>query len=177
MAIISIIAAVAANGAIGADNRLLCRMPNDMKRFKRLTTGHTVIMGRKTFESLPKGALTDRTNIVISGNSLASFQGCEKYDMLHAAINQHQRDSEIFIIGGASIYQQTIDMADKLYITHIHHSFEFADTFFPEIKACDWVTMACEDHPADDLHLYPYTFKTYFKKKYALDGYNLLDNH
>ena len=162
---ISIIAAVAANGAIGVNNRLLCRMPEDMKRFKRLTIGHTVIMGRKTFESLPKGALTDRTNVVISGNTLTSFKGCETYDRLLTAINQHQQESEIFIIGGASVYQQVIDVADKLYITIIHHTFEFADAFFPEIKACDWTLTECEDHPADEHHLYPYTFKTFIKKK------------
>jgi len=165
MARISIIVAVAENGAIGANNRLLCRMPNDMKRFKRLTTGHTVVMGQNTFESLPKGALPDRTNVVLSINEQASFEGCEKYNRLDTAIRQHQQDSEIFIIGGASVYQQTIDMADVLYVTFIHHSFEFADVFFPEIKEDEWELITSEDHPADDNHLYPYTFKTFFKKK------------
>ena len=173
MAGISIIVAVAENGAIGAHNRLLCRMPDDMKRFKRLTTGHTVIMGRKTFESLPKGALPDRTNVVISANAQAIFEGCEKYDQLITAINQHQQDREIFIIGGASIYQQAIDMADKLYITFIHHSFEYADAFFPDIKEDEWLLIECEDHPADENHAYPSTFKHFLRKKMRHDGYNI----
>ena len=162
---LSIIAAIADNGAIGANNRLLCRMPNDMQRFKRLTTGHTVIMGRKTFESLPKGVLPERTNVVITHNPHASYEGCETYEQLTTAISRHQHENEVFIIGGASIYEQAIDIADKLYITLIHHSFEFADTFFPEIKACDWELMENENYPADERHLYPYTFKTFFKKK------------
>lgn len=162
---ITIIAAVAANGAIGVDNRLLCRMPNDLRRFKRLTTGHTVIMGRKTFESLPKGALPDRKNVVLSGNTQTPFLGCERYDRLETALNIHQPDSEIFIIGGASVYKQAIDIADKLYITFIHHFFDRADVFFPEIEEFDWKMTDAEDHPADEQHPYPYTFATFIRKK------------
>ena len=161
----SIIVAIAENGAIGANNDLLWRLPNDMRRFKELTTGHTVIMGRKTFESLPKGALPNRTNVVITKNTGASFENCEIFHDLEAAINHHCNEKEIFIIGGASIYKQAITFAEKLYITHVHHLFENADTFFPEINNNEWITMYKEDFPCDGKHLFPYTFETFFKKK------------
>ena len=161
---ISIIAAIANNGAIGVNNQLLCRLPNDMKRFKRLTTGHTVIMGRKTFESLPNGVLPNRTNVVITRNPRLAFQGCELYDQLPVAISHHQQEDEIFMIGGASIYEQTIQLAGKMYLTCIHHTFEFADAFFPEIIDSEWVLTENEDHPADELHLFSYTFQTFIKK-------------
>jgi len=162
---ITIIAAIAENGAIGANNQLLCRLPNDLKRFKRLTTGHTVIMGRKTFESLPKGALPNRTNVVITRNRQAIVDGCDSYDQLQTAIIAHQHENEIFIIGGASVYKQAIDFADKLQITCIHHAFENADVFFPEITDNDWVITESETFPSDENHLYAYTFKTLLRKK------------
>ena len=161
---ITIIVAIAENGAIGAENQLLCRLPNDLKRFKRLTSGHTVIMGRKTFESLPNGALPNRTNVVITRNSQASFEGCEVFDNLQAAINNHQHENEIFIAGGATIYEQTIDIADKLYLTRIHHTFNHADTFFPEINENEWTVAENEAHPADSKHPYPYSFKELRRK-------------
>ena len=162
---VTIIAAIADNGAIGANNRLLCRMPDDMKRFKRLTTGHTVIMGRKTFESLPKGALPNRTNVVITRNKQAFYDGCEIFNQLPEAISHHQHENEIFIIGGAAIYAQAIGLADKIYLTCIHHSFEHADVFFPEINDNDWVMTDCETSPPDEHHPFPYTFKTLIRKK------------
>ena len=162
---ISIIVAIADNGAIGANNDLLWRLPNDMKRFKTLTTGHTIIMGRKTFESLPKGALPDRINVVITRNTEAFFENCEVFRDLYSAIEQHKDEEEIFIIGGASIYNLAMPIADKLYITHVHNSFENADTFFPEINKNEWIMTECEDFPKDEKHMYPYTFETYIKKK------------
>ena len=162
---ISIIASISENNAIGVNNELLCRLPNDMKRFKRLTTGHTVIMGRKTFESLPNGVLPNRINVVISRNLQASFPGCETYNQLHTAISRHQHENEIFIIGGAAVYEQAIGFADKLYLTCIHHSFELADAFFPQLNDNDWVLTDCEAYPSDERHMYPYTFKTFIKKK------------
>ena len=164
---INIIAAVAENGAIGANNQLLCWLPNDLRRFKRLTTGHAVIMGRKTFESLPNGALPNRTNVVITGNPYATFEGCEIFNNLQTAIESHQHEIEIFIAGGASIYKQAIGLAEQLYITAIHHSFEFADVFFPEINENEWLLTESEDFPADAKHPFPYTFKTYIRKKSA----------
>ena len=161
---VSIIAAIAGNGAIGVNNGLLCRLPNDMKRFKRLTTGHTVIMGRKTFESLPHGALPYRTNVVITQNPQLSFHGCERYDNLPAALRHHQHENEIFIIGGASIYALALPLADKLYLTCVHHSFAIADVFFPEIMDDEWLLMENENFPSDEFHPFSYTFKTFIKK-------------
>ena len=162
---ISIIAAIANNNAIGAGNRLLWHLPNDMKRFRQLTIGHTVIMGRKTFESLPRGALPDRTNAVITRNAQASFEGCETFDNLPDAINKHRHEDELFIIGGAQIYEQSIGLADKLYITCVDHTFDEADVFFPEINDNDWEVTAGNMFEIDDHHKYPYTFKIFFRKK------------
>ena len=162
---ISIIVATAENRAIGANNDLLWKLPNDMKRFRELTTGHTVIMGRKTFESLPKGALPNRTNVVISRNKSIAFENCILFNDLEDAINEYKDEKEIFIIGGANIYNQAIHFADKLYITLVHHSFENADTFFPEINENKWIMIEKEDFQKDEKHVYPYTFQTYIKKK------------
>ena len=161
---VSIIVAIAENGAIGANNDLLWRLPNDMKRFKALTTGHTIIMGRKTFESLPKGALPDRVNVVITKNSAASFGNCEIFTDLNVAIDHYKDEDELFVIGGASIYNQVMTFTEKLYITRVHHSFENADTFFPEIDNNEWIMTEREDFQKDDKHLYTYTFETYIRK-------------
>jgi dihydrofolate reductase len=162
---ISIIVAIAGNKAIGANNSLLWKLPNDMKRFRKLTTGHTVIMGRKTFESLPNGALPNRTNVVITKNKEATFENCKVFNNIQDAIKEYNSGDEVFIIGGASIYSQTIDLADKLYVTQIHHLFGNADTFFPEINEDKWIMTEQEDFRNDDQHLYPYTFQTYIRKK------------
>ena len=162
---ISIIVAIAENGAIGAKNNLLWRLPDDLKRFKELTTGHTVIMGRKTFESLPKGALPNRTNVVITRNAGLTFENCKTFNNLKDAIDNYCHEKEIFIIGGANIYEQAIKFADKLYVTYVPHFFENADTFFPEINNNEWVITESIDFQSDDKHLYPYTFITYIKKK------------
>ena len=162
---VSIIVAIAEHGAIGAKNNLLWNLPNDMKRFKELTTGHTVIMGRKTFESLPKGALPNRTNVVITRNTDASFERCEIFNDLKAAIDKHKDEKEVFIIGGANIYEQAMKFAEKLYITNVCYFFENADTFFPEIDKNEWIITEHEEFLSDEKHLYPYTFKTYIKKK------------
>ena len=162
---ISIIAAIAANGAIGANNNLLWRLPYDMKRFRELTTGHTVIMGRKTFESLSKGALPNRNNVVITRNTRFSFKNCETFSRLNDAINWYKHENEIFIIGGAILYEQAIHLADKLYITFVHHTFDDADAFFPAINEGDWILTESKDFPSDDQHLFPFTFKTLIKKK------------
>ena len=162
---ISIIVAIGTNGAIGAKNDLLWKLPNDMRRFKKLTTGHTIIMGRKTFESLPKGALPDRTNVVITRNTGMSFENCETFNDLKTAIDKHKDEKEIFVIGGASIYEQAIIFADKLYVTRVHHSFKNADTFFPEINESQWIKTESENFQNDEKHLFPYTFETFIKKK------------
>ena len=132
---INIIAAVAKNRAIGYQNKLIYWLPNDLKRFKALTTGHTIIMGRKTFESLPKGALPNRRNIVIS-KTITEIPGCDCYKSLEEAIDNCSKDEDVYIIGGASIYNQAIKMADRLCLTEVNNSPDNADTFFPQYD--DW---------------------------------------
>jgi len=165
MSTVSLIVAVADNYAIGNKQELLCRMPNDMKRFKELTTGNTVIMGRKTFESLPKGALPNRTNIVLTSSPDTRYPDTLTCTSIQAALESSEKEKEIFIIGGASVYKEGMAVADKMYLTWIHHSFEEADTFFPEIDFTKWEETERKVFPADEKHLYPYTFSTYVRKK------------
>lgn len=165
MSKISLIAAVAADGAIGYRQQLLCHLPNDLKYFKALTSGHTVVMGRRTFESLPGGALPNRKNIVLTRDSQHAWPNVTICHTLDEALAQEAEDSELFVIGGASLYQEAIHMADTLYITHIHHRFDKADTFFPAINPEEWEPTETKDMPADERHAYPYTFTTYQRKK------------
>lgn len=161
---ISIIVAIAENYAIGFENKLLYWLPNDLKRFKALTTGHTIIMGRKTFESLPKGALPNRRNIVLSRQDI-TFEGAERYTSLEEALTQCKEDEEVFIIGGASVYNEAMPLAHKLYITHIEDSPKEADAFFPEISLDEWEIANKEVHPVDEKHSYPYSFIDYRRKE------------
>ena len=128
---ISIIAAVARNRAIGFQNKLLYWLPNDMKRFKALTTGHTIIMGRNTFESLPKGALPNRRNVVLS-RTTKEVPGCDVFPTLEDALRSCQPDEDIYIIGGARVYEQAISFADRLCLTEIDDIPQDADAFFPD---------------------------------------------
>jgi len=157
---ISIIVAIAENRAIGFENKLLYWLPNDLKRFKALTTGHTIIMGRKTFESLPKGALPNRRNIVLSRQDI-QFLGAERFPSLEAALASCRANEEVFIIGGASVYKEAMPLADKLYVTHIDDTPEQADAFFPEIDSTVWETTNCEAHTTDEKHSHAYRFVDY----------------
>ena len=157
---INIIAAVARNRAIGKDNKLIYWLPNDLKRFKALTTGNTIIMGRKTFESLPKGALPNRRNIVLSRNKNV-FPGCDCYSSLEEALAHCSEEEDIYIIGGASIYKQALEIADRLLLTEIDDTPKEADAFFPKYK--QWRLTNVEKHTKDDKHLYDYTFSDYEK--------------
>jgi len=130
--IVSIIAAVAENRAIGYNNQLIYHISDDLKRFKKLTTGHTVIMGRNTYESLPNGALPNRRNIVIS-STLNELPDAEIYNSLDAALDSCGNEDEVFIIGGARLYKEALEKANRLYLTEIHNTPENADVFFPEI--------------------------------------------
>ena len=161
---ISIIVAIAQNYAIGFENKLIYWLPNDLKRFKALTTGHTIIMGRRTFESLPKGALPNRRNIVLSRQDI-EFPGAERYASLEAALNQCRDEEEVYIIGGASVYQEALPMADKLCITHIDDTPAEADAFFPEIDPSIWKETSREAHLTDERHLYSYQFVDYARIK------------
>jgi len=161
--IISIIAVVGRNNEIGKGNELLCRLPADLKRFKALTSGHTVIMGRKTFESLPNGALPNRRNIIISRNPALEVDSAEVYPSLDYALLRCAGETEIFIIGGAQIYAQTLPVADKLYLTCIHAAFPEADAFFPAIDRNCWKETGRETFPADEKNPYSFSFVEYEK--------------
>ena len=142
---ISIIVAIAQNFAIGKNNDLLFHLPNDLKRFKQITTGHPVIMGRNTLLSLPKGALPNRRNIVISDIPGETFERCEMVSSIEEAANAVLDEDEAFIIGGGMIYRQFFPIAGKLYLTLVHRDFD-ADVYFPEIDYSQWTELAREDH-------------------------------
>lgn len=161
---IAIIVNIAQNSAIGYQNKLLYWLPNDMKRFRELTTGNTIIMGRKTFESLPKGALPNRRNIVLSRQQDANFIGAECYQSLNEALQQCSPDEEVYIIGGATVYEQAFPLADRLLITLTEDTPAQADTFFPYIDPQSWKEEKREAHPADEKHHYPYTFIDYIRR-------------
>jgi dihydrofolate reductase len=159
---IIMIAAVAENNALGKNNELVWHLPNDFKRFKSLTTGHHIIMGRKTFESFPK-PLPNRTHVVITRQKEYHPEGCIVVDSIEKAIAICPKNETLFIIGGGEIYNLGLPYADKLEITRVHHSFE-ADAFFPEINPDNWQEIHTEFNPIDDKHLYEYTYQTYIKK-------------
>ena len=158
---ISIIVAVDRQMAIGFENKLLFWLPNDLKRFKALTTGNTIIMGRKTFESLPKGALPNRRNIVLSTNPETKCEGAEIFNSLEAALEACSNDKHIYIIGGETIYRQAMEKADELCITEIDNIAPKADAFFPTIDSTIWQEKSREVHHADDKHLCSYAFVDY----------------
>ena len=155
---ISMIAAVARNRAIGFQNKLIYWLPNDLKRFKQLTTGHTILMGRHTFESLPKGALPNRRNCVLT-TSTASLPGCECFRTWDDFIATCHPDEHIYIIGGASLYRQLIGKADRLCLTEIDDTPAEADTFFPDYS--DWKEVWREAHSSDERHAQRYAFVDY----------------
>lgn len=159
---ITLIAAVAENNALGKDNQLLWHLPDDFQRFKSVTTGHHIIMGRKTFESFPK-PLPNRVHIIITRQNYYAPEGCIVVDSLEKAIAVCPKNEETFIIGGGEIYKQSIAIADKLDITKVHHIFE-ADTFFPEIDLNEWDLTYSELHHKDEKHLYSFSFLTYMRK-------------
>lgn len=164
---ISIIVAIAENNAIGYKNKLIYWLPNDLKRFKSLTTGNTIIMGRKTFESLPKGALPNRRNIVISRNAPKdAFPGAECYPTLELALEAAKEgynyndtlNKDIYIIGGSSVYDQSLAFADRLCLTYIYDTPENADTFFPTWNKEEWIETFREEHDIDEKHNQRYAF-------------------
>ena len=160
---ISMIAAVARNRAIGIQNRLIYWLPNDMKRFRQLTTGHTILMGRRTFESLPKGALPNRRNCVLS-RSVSQLPGCECFTSWDEFLPTCSPDEEIFIIGGASVYEGLIDKADRLCLTEVDDTPAEADTFFPDYSS-GWQEGSREEHEADERHQFNYAFVDYERNR------------
>jgi dihydrofolate reductase len=157
---LSHIVAAARNGVIGRNNELLWHLPNDFKFFKNTTSGHPVIMGRKTFQSIGR-PLPGRTNIIITRDASFSAEGCEVFSDPGTAIARaFEIDPDPFIIGGADIYRQTIGQANRVYLTEVGAEPE-GDAFFPALSPEEWRLTWSEAHPADEKHQYPYTFKLY----------------
>lgn len=156
--ILSIIVAIGKNNEIGGGNDLLWHLPADLKHFKEITTGHSIIMGRKTFESLPKGPLPNRRNIVISRNPDLKIEGAEVYSSLDHALLKVMDEEEVFIIGGAQIYRHAFPDADKLYLTEVYAEFPQADVFFPTIDYSQWQEISRDTFPVDEKNTYAYSF-------------------
>lgn len=163
MTAFTIIAAVGRDGAIGRNGNLAFHISADLKHFKALTTGHTVIMGRKTFESLPKGALPDRRNIVITRNAAFSAPGIETAASLEQALRMAAADDGVFVIGGGTIYARAMPMADCLEITSIDADSPDADTFFPDIDPAVWAVSRTTGPATDPRSGLTYTFRTYHR--------------
>ncbi|MBQ7460853.1 MAG: dihydrofolate reductase [Bacteroidaceae bacterium] len=163
MSSISIIAAVAGNNAIGLNGKLLYWLPEDLKRFKALTTGHTIIMGRKTFDSLPKGALPNRRNVVLT-RSKRTFPGAETFPSLSQALASCSAEEEVYVIGGASVYAEALPFADRLCLTEVHDTPKEADAFFPDFDKDEWDVSFREEHESDEKHQQSYTFIDYVRK-------------
>lgn len=162
---ISIIAAIAEMHAIGQNNDLLAHIPNDLKRFKALTSSHTIIMGRKTFDTLPNGALPNRRNIVISRNPDLQLPGAEVVNSPEAALELCQDQSEVFVIGGATIYDAFLPKTDKMYLTLIDKFFNDADTFFPDFEMEEWREVYKEEITHDDKTGFTYTYLDLERRK------------
>ena len=160
--IVSIVVAIAENNAIGKDNQLLWHLPADLKHFKQVTTGHTIIMGRKTYDSIGK-PLPNRRNIVITRSSGLQIPGVEVTDSVAAALALCTNEEEVFIIGGAEIYKSTMGLTDRIYLTRVHQSYE-ADAFFPEIDLAQWKETNVEKHLPDEKNDVAYTFSTLSRK-------------
>lgn len=159
---ITIIAAIAKNNALGKDNQLIWHLPADLKRFKKVTLNHHIIMGRKTYESLGK-PLPNRTTIIITRNKNFIAEDCIIVNSLKEAIEAAKSDTNPYILGGAEIYAQAIKIADKLDITFVHHTFD-ADAFFPEIDLTIWKEVTREDLNSDEKNKYNYSFVSFERK-------------
>ena len=154
---INIVVAIASNNAIGKNNKLLWHLPKDLKHFKELTTGHTVIMGRKTFDSVGR-PLPNRRNIVVT-RQIISIEGCEVVNSLDAALALASGEAEVDIVGGAEIYRQAIHLTNIIHLTIVHQNFD-ADTFFPEIDYNEWKEVSREDYQPDEKNPIPFSFIT-----------------
>ncbi len=161
---ISLIVAAAENNAIGKDNQLLWHLPNDLKFFKNTTWGMPVIMGRKTFEAVNK-PLPGRFNIVITRQADWKGEGTISATDLNEALQKAKETNcnEIFVIGGGEIYKQSIEIADKIYITRVHATLD-GDTFFPAIDETKWQQTSLQEFAADEKHKYAYSFQTWVRK-------------
>jgi dihydrofolate reductase len=160
---ISIIVAVSEDWGIGKDNELLWHISEDLKRFKRLTSGNTVIMGKKTWESLPRKPLPGRKNIVLTDNPKESIENSVTAYSIDDALSKCRQDEEIFIIGGGSVYRQFMPLADRLFITHVHKKAS-ADVYFPEIDSEIWEIAEEKEFRSNEINSIPYTYRIYKKR-------------
>lgn len=160
-----IIVAIADNGAIGLKGDMPWgrNLPADLRHFKETTMGYPIVMGRKTFESLPKGALPGRQNIIVTRNRDYSATDATIVHSLEEALEVAEGE-RLFLIGGGELYRQGMDLADVLHITLVHHEWHDADTFFPELDIDIWECTSIEEHEADERNLYPYSFTTWRRK-------------
>ncbi|MBS4062823.1 MAG: dihydrofolate reductase [Bacteroidetes bacterium] len=162
---LSIIVAIAQNNAIGKDNQLLWHISNDLKRFKRITAGHSVIMGKRTLLSLPSGPLPKRRNIVLSDKLTDCFGGgCETAFSIEDALKKVENENEVFIIGGGMVYEQFLPLADKMYLTIVEKDFD-ADTFFSEIDFSEWELIEKETIQDDSSVDFSYRYETWIRRR------------
>ncbi|MBO4645657.1 MAG: dihydrofolate reductase [Bacteroidales bacterium] len=157
---ISLIAAMGNRRELGYKNQLLCHLPADLKHFKELTTGHPILMGRTTWDSLPVKPLPKRRNVVLSRQTMLQNPGAEFFSSADEALQALQKEEEIFVIGGATIYQQFVNLADTIYLTQIHADFE-ADVFFPVLDEKKWHVAEEEFHAADEKNPFDFTFQVW----------------
>ena len=160
---ITMIAAAGENNELGKENGLLWHLPDDFKRFKELTSGHHIIMGRKTFESFPK-PLPNRIHLVITRNRDYKKEGAVVVHSLEEALQQAKEDAQPFIIGGGEIYKMALPRAEKIELTRVHGTFEDADTFFPEFSKEEWQLVSDTQHGKDERHDYFFTYETWVRK-------------
>lgn len=160
---ISLIVAMDKNRVIGVDNQLPWHLPADLKRFKALTMGHHIIMGRKTYESIGK-PLPGRKTVIVTRQHDYKAEGCFVVHSLDAAVMMTRGDEHAFIIGGADLFQQSLPYADRVYLTEIELKVPRGDTYFPELPASQWQLVEREDHKPDEKNQYAYSYLTYAKK-------------
>jgi dihydrofolate reductase len=156
-----LIAATSQNNALGKDNKIIWHLPDDFKRFKELTSGHYIIMGRKTFESFPK-PLPNRTHVVITRQKNYNPEGCIVVNSIEAAFEICPKNEDVFLIGGAEIYNLGLPFTDKIELTYINETFE-ADAFFPEIDFSEWKLTNEEFHPKDEKHVHEFSFRSFIR--------------
>lgn len=159
---VTLIAAAAENNALGKDNQMIWRLPDDFKRFKQLTTGHYIVMGRKTLESM-NGPLPNRTNVVITRQENYTYEGCTIVNSLDEALAACPQNEEVFIIGGGEIYKQSLSIADKIELTRVLGISPDADAFFPEIDKTQWTLKDSVFHGKDEKHALEFVFETWVR--------------
>lgn len=159
----TLIAAAGENNELGRNNELLWHLPDDFKRFKKITSHHFIIMGRKTFESFPN-PLPTRVHIVITTNKNYGKEGAVVVHSLEEAIEKAASKKDIFVIGGGEIFKLALDIADKIELTRVHATFNDADTFFPEFSKDEWKLISEENHEKDEKHKYAFTYETWVRK-------------